>query len=73
MEECKKHKINQKAGNFGNQNPDCPDFSSGISGHPTRNIRNNIRSIRINPESPGEIPEYPVTLMMFHPDPIPNT
>ena len=66
MEECRKHKINQKK-------PEILATKSGLSEFFIRNIRNNIRSIRINPESPGEIPEYPVTLMMFHPDPIPNT
>ena len=39
MEECRKHKLNQKAGSFAEPNPKCPDFypecqdtSLGLSG-----------------------------------------
>ena len=39
MEECRKHKLNQKAGSFAEPNPECSDFylecpdtSPGLSG-----------------------------------------
>ena len=39
MEECRKHKLNQKAGSFAEPNPECldfypecPDTSTGLSG-----------------------------------------
>jgi len=52
MEECRKHKLNQKAENFCNQ---------------IRTVRILIRNIRTpHPDYSDLCPEYPVTLVMFH-------
>ena len=61
MEECRKHKINQKAGNFVNQirtvrifHPEYPDTPPGISGIISgvsgliRSLRVKYRSIRLH-------------------------
>ena len=48
MEECRKRKLNQKAGNLFATESEVSGLSSGISGHP-------------NPDYPDSHPEYPDT------------
>ena len=58
MEECRKHKLNQKAGDFCNQ---------------IRTVRILIRNIRTpHPDYPDLCPEYPDTLVVFHFVPTPK-
>ena len=47
MEERRKRKVNQKARNLFQPNPEYPDSHPEYPGTPTRNIRNYIRSIRV--------------------------
>ena len=57
MEECRKRKLNQKARNLSQPNPEYPDYHPEYPDTP-------------NPDYPDSIPEYPgihVTFTLFPP------
>ena len=65
MEECRKHKLNQKAGKLLQPNPEYPDYHPEYPDTPIRTIRILFRNIRTtHPDYPVICPEYPVTLVM---------